>query len=133
MTDDDMIEAMARAINAAGLAWLEREDPKRMTLVWADVPDEVFAQAAIDTMWTAPPPAYEWQPIETAPKDGTYILLWVNEFEHQIGHWQQMKTKNAKRTGWRLTSGAGQPEFQLLESEWPALRWMPLPPPPTTG
>ena len=54
MTDDDMIEAMARAINLGWFGVVGTQDPKRMTLVWADVPDEVFAQAAIDTMWTAP-------------------------------------------------------------------------------
>jgi hypothetical protein len=38
---------VAHAINRAGIEWLEQQDPKRTTLGWADVPDEVFAKAAI--------------------------------------------------------------------------------------
>lgn len=46
----EMIELVATAINKAGIAWLEEQDPKRTALSWADVPDEVFARAAIEAM-----------------------------------------------------------------------------------
>ena len=45
-----MRDKIARAINKAGIDWLEQNDPKRMTLSWADVPDEVFADAALSAM-----------------------------------------------------------------------------------
>lgn len=45
-----MREKIARAINRAGVEWLEQNDPKRMTLSWADVPDEVFADAVLSAM-----------------------------------------------------------------------------------
>jgi hypothetical protein len=46
----EMVERVAAAINRAGIEWLEAQDPKRMSLGWADVPDEVFARAAIEAM-----------------------------------------------------------------------------------
>jgi hypothetical protein len=46
----EMIGRVADAIKEAGLDWLEAQDPKRQTLTWADVPDEIFAKAAIQAM-----------------------------------------------------------------------------------
>lgn len=69
----------------------------------------------------------EWQPIETAPKDGTQVLLirWVPDTRRHgwmdIDRWA---TKEEGR-GW-VGFGSFNPEF------WPATHWMPLPAPPTT-
>ncbi len=61
----------------------------------------------------------EWQPIETAPKDGTYLLLWwphwyaqagVGYFEH--GHWHA--------------------EYALSDEVGPT-HWMRLPAPPVVA
>lgn len=46
----EMIEIVALAINKAGMDWLNENDPKRMQFEWADIPDEVFAHAAIEAM-----------------------------------------------------------------------------------
>lgn len=46
----DMLARVAEGIRNAGLRWLKENDPKRMTLGWADVPDEVFARGAIEVM-----------------------------------------------------------------------------------
>ncbi len=40
-----------------------------------------------------------WQPIDTAPKDGTRVLLW-DGVTAVIGHWQD-GTENGWPTGWR--------------------------------
>jgi hypothetical protein len=57
-----------------------------------------------------------WQPIETAPKDGTVVLLWHNNFHPTIGWydrgiklWQEVWEHK-----WEV--GGGQPT-----------QWMPLP------
>ena len=71
----------------------------------------------------------EWQPIETAPKDGTIVLLLVVP---------------KYRRGWRGISSIPLPgyAFDGLDFSWVALNhdlaiggvdathWMPLPPPP---
>jgi hypothetical protein len=49
---DSMVERVAKAINAGGMAWLNENDPKRMSLSWADVPDDVFAKAALSELLT---------------------------------------------------------------------------------
>lgn len=50
MSETIMVEHVAFAINRAGISWLEENDPKRTQLTWADVPDEVFARAALAAM-----------------------------------------------------------------------------------
>jgi len=45
-----MIKRVAWAICDAGMAWLQEMDAKRQNLEWADVPDEVFARAAVEAM-----------------------------------------------------------------------------------
>ena len=64
----------------------------------------------------------EWQPIATAPKDGTDILAY------------SPKAPNPKtRTTWwrRAEDGKGFIGWgEFNESYWPATHWMPLPAPP---
>jgi hypothetical protein len=62
-----------------------------------------------------------WQPIETAPKDGTRVVLYLPEFaeEYRIAFW-------ARSWGeWQTIPG--------LYSCRSASHWMPLPPPPATA
>lgn len=65
-----------------------------------------------------------WQPIETAPKDGTYFLAfnaaleadsWADEERHMIVQW-------TGRGYWRIALDG--------QSAHPT-HWMPLPPPPS--
>ena len=64
----------------------------------------------------------EWQPIETAPKDGTEILLFCDGPFKDIGlcYWRD----DHVMTGW--TWGLEQP-FNF------ATHWMPLPAPPSNA
>ena len=93
----------------------------------------------------------EWQPIETAPKDGTDIILGApgQEFQGQptsprstIGHWT---TDEECRVYMGDCGGACHcPEYEYLDPHWiswdggftdenPPTHWMPLPEPPNTS
>lgn len=65
----------------------------------------------------------EWQPIRTAPKDGTHIFLQVNPRELPfIGYWGNpyRYVKNEAKKAW-----IGH-EYGLHE-DCDGLRWMPIP------
>jgi hypothetical protein len=68
-----------------------------------------------------------WQPIETAPKDGTRILAVGPERTVVITLWG--KVSHVPIYGW-LDQVAGDPEDTTY---WHPTYWMPLPPPPATG
>lgn len=73
--------------------------------------------------------ADKWQPIETAPKDGTPMLLIVAGYEPAVGRF--LPGRNA----W---SYLDQEEIEVFEGagvtfgEWQPTHWMPLPPPPAS-
>jgi len=63
-----------------------------------------------------------WQPIETAPKDGTLILTYSKDYraEYSVSYWCEFD--KAWETDFRQ-KGA----YQQVDAEY----WMPLPEPPT--
>lgn len=72
----------------------------------------------------------EWRPIETAPKDGTRILLFSTDarFEYSyvgVGFWAD-ETEDEAEAGWRIPG-----EFRIPTSV-SAECWQPLPPPPAS-
>ena len=73
----------------------------------------------------------EWQPIENAPKDGTFILLWpegVTEFDEDdyrvpdIGRWKEWLDQDGPQSGWD--------NHNCGDSISKPSHWMPLPLPP---
>lgn len=65
----------------------------------------------------------EWQPIETAPRDGTELLVSGFEFdEPREGRW--VCCAEYVNREWVEKSGL---------SLYPPTHWMPLPPPPSDG
>ena len=73
----------------------------------------------------------EWQPIETAPKDGNYVLLTGGEHDHNhwygagpepsmvVGRW----TPNYGAPGWMFANWDGDFRTEYLNPT----HWMPLP------
>lgn len=69
-----------------------------------------------------------WQPIDTAPRDGTRILIWrpsIGRIDGRAeeGWWETQKYHNRPRPYWESTGwhGIG------FKRNWPPTHWMPLP------
>lgn len=68
----------------------------------------------------------EWQDIETAPKDGTWILgwpLWSTEDREGKYHKRSGEIKYVEGAGYWFT-------MQQTMPAWSPTHWMPLPEPP---
>ena len=65
-----------------------------------------------------------WQPIETAPKDGTRVWLW-NGYRRAIGWYSHYEDSSS---GWHRQALIGEPLG--LRDIAPETHWMPLPGPP---
>lgn len=71
-----------------------------------------------------------WQPIETAPKDGTCILVFPAIFSGQtvaIASWDRDEHSRKPRPFWRHDSFAG---VSMSRANQPT-HWMSMPEPPT--
>lgn len=75
----------------------------------------------------------DWQPIETAPRDGTTVLLWWRREELDVAYWAcgVWREFGDGSRGWMGESfHASAPEtWTRLLGERPT-HWMPLPTPP---
>lgn len=73
-----------------------------------------------------------WQPIETAPKDGTIVDLWVQGAMQANGEYSQRRSPQCHSNGWDWISP--------LDGDWEygggrmwgcrPTHWMPVPAPP---
>jgi hypothetical protein len=68
----------------------------------------------------------EWQPIETAPKDGTTILL-SNGYHMAVARWDENFWNDANFC-WSISDWHNEPLY--LRGGYSATHWMPLPPLP---
>lgn len=69
----------------------------------------------------------EWQPIETAPKDGTKILVWTHHDEVEVSEWYESKGET-----YEPVEGTEyfRPVTKVYHSGWNGntpTHWMPLP------
>jgi hypothetical protein len=78
------------------------------------------------------PAAHGWAAIETAPKDGTQILLYLNvlKIPVRVGHYSNRETYShgkleSQSEGWTIYGDY----FVTIEQNQPT-HWMPLPLPP---
>lgn len=67
----------------------------------------------------------EWRPMETAPKDGTDILL-VHDKSIQVGGWGGV----SGHSGWIIGEDSSSPETDYLVFFDEPTHWRPLPEPP---
>ena len=66
----------------------------------------------------------EWQPIETAPKDGTEVFLWTEEKPNiVVAYWDTYEGSG----WWRFSESVLSDIAGEVEN---ATHWMPLPEPP---
>jgi hypothetical protein len=76
----------------------------------------------------------KWQPIETAPKDGTDIIVMYIHCETQIVHaafWLEANLDDElDETGW-WTYDWSEVSRSKMDDHYTPTHWMPLPPPPT--
>ena len=63
-----------------------------------------------------------WQPIETAPRDGTFVLTASLGWPVWLASWKSIRAGKREFVGWtRLERDGG---------DWQPTHWMPLPEPP---
>lgn len=79
--------------------------------------------------WQARAALADWQPIETAPKDGTRILLiasgWSNTNAAERGYWERQPYHKKPKPYWQYDRWNAS-----TSREHPPTHWMPLPPAP---
>ena len=74
-------------------------------------------------------PDAKWQPIETAPKDGTKIDLWAKAWLPAFDRFEFMRFADC--WWWNGDSMSNSDaKWMELHRDWHATHWMPLPSPP---
>jgi hypothetical protein len=71
----------------------------------------------------------EWQPIETAPKDGRKIVALSEDYpsDPHIVFWRNFPPGSYADGGWQVSALAGRDPVRNMI----ATHWLPLPEPPT--
>ena len=73
----------------------------------------------------------DWQPIETAPKDGTYVDLWgQRNWDYSYGRSIHCRYRDyPDAPGWFFEKGP----HRIITQVYDPTHWMPLPKPPMDG
>lgn len=75
----------------------------------------------------------EWQPIETAPKDGTNVDLWAKCWRAQADDFVYQRFTDCWWTKGDSMTGRHEHWVGFESLSWYPTHWMPLPPPPVSG
>lgn len=90
-----------------------------------------LCESGLDDATQAPAVGAEWQPIETAPKDGTHILVWTDASDTAyvvcwadaaLGIRKYLTAESGAERGWHLAW-----DGELFDREHEPTHWMPLP------
>ena len=98
-----------------------------------------IVRAALSTHPSAPVAPAGWQPIETAPKDGTLFLCWVSAVQHgesDEGQQYQVDVSQADFCQWQAfeeapDGGWFEPCCGQISDQQAVTHWMPLPATPS--
>lgn len=73
----------------------------------------------------------EWKPIETAPKDGTRVLI-VSDDQVFIGYWSESAKfgDEIEKPGWQIHESEMDEWYAVAVDD--ATHWTPIPEPPVT-
>lgn len=134
LTDEQVIEIVRTAVKNGSLNWIgfEPDSEGKFTIPFVSQGTLKLASAILATASAAPAEQVgQWLPIESAPKDGTYVLLgaaacggaWVGKYEevYQSGYRPENPWQSMMLNTWHLPV------------KYPYLiptHWMPLPPAP---
>lgn len=89
----------------------------------------VERQAVLETQLAEAAQRTQWQPIETAPKDGTAILIAVG---HLVGEARFVEDEGSELGWWWANEGPGDYHADKIElRQGQPTHWMPLPAAPT--
>ena len=75
-------------------------------------------------------PMSEWQPIETAPRDGSKMLLCVAGFEPAVGRYDRQRGMFDYLQEEDMPDDAAWQRCLESNPRWDVTHWMPLPAPP---
>lgn len=77
----------------------------------------------------------EWQPIETAPKDGSSVLLAVatDDGRAVAGEGWYRDNDDSDMGWWWANESPGDYYAEAIEPRWRITHWMPLPAPPESA
>lgn len=106
--EDDDHKIGARAIIGDG--------QQLVALVYGRTPEEQVANVAM--ICSRP----VWQDIDTAPKDGTFILLCVAGAVPAVGQWQKSPWGHE---GWKATEPSDFQDDDALLADWENTQWLP--------
>lgn len=79
----------------------------------------------------------DWQPIETAPRDGTDVIAWDKKFGARQTQWRNYGTGSPAKAAYDRGDGPRgafvwrEPIHNWVQ-DWRPTHWMPLPDPPET-
>ncbi len=120
---DELSQVLLEAIGTGG--WIPTPLQQSFRLALAD---EVRSAEALRAALAEQAP--QWQPIETAPKDGTYVLVVPpthSSVSCSVARFDNDRYSRKPRPFWNRSDGWGRVS---VSRDTPPTHWMPLPKPP---